>query len=70
MTLLRPRSPAAGVEPAALCLEITETALTARAGRVHPRLEALKALGVRLAIDDFGTGLVVAGRAARCRSTR
>jgi EAL domain-containing protein (putative c-di-GMP-specific phosphodiesterase class I) len=44
-----------GLPPAALCLEITETAL------VHfdddtEVLDALKALGVRLAIDDFGTG--------------
>jgi diguanylate cyclase (GGDEF)-like protein/PAS domain S-box-containing protein len=44
------------IDPARLCLEITETAVI---GDVEAALEALhelRALGVRLALDDFGTG--------------
>jgi diguanylate cyclase (GGDEF)-like protein len=47
---------ASGLDPAALTLELTETALMDDAG---PRLDALTSLrraGVRLVIDDFGTG--------------
>jgi len=43
------------LEPAALTLEITESMLL-DSQAVIGRLEALKALGVRIAIDDFGTG--------------
>jgi len=45
-----------GLEPGALTLEITETALMRNADQTARRLVAIKALGVRLAIDDFGTG--------------
>ena len=45
-----------GLEPSALTLEITETALMRNADQTARRLVAIKALGVRLAIDDFGTG--------------
>ncbi|MBV9603727.1 MAG: EAL domain-containing protein [Solirubrobacterales bacterium] len=45
-----------GLEPSALTLEITETALMRDAQATAQRLEALKRLGVRVAIDDFGTG--------------
>jgi predicted signal transduction protein with EAL and GGDEF domain len=44
----------AGLEPARLCLELTESAVLG-AGAAET-LRALKALGVKLAIDDFGTG--------------
>src|SRR4051812_3913227 len=44
----------AGLEPARLCLELTESAVLG-AGSAET-LRTLKALGVRLAIDDFGTG--------------
>jgi diguanylate cyclase (GGDEF)-like protein len=48
---------AAGIEPALLTLEITETSL---ASAVHAeladRLLTLRQLGVRLSVDDFGTG--------------
>ncbi len=45
-----------GLDPAALTLEITETALMLDIDAATTRLNALKALGVRIAIDDFGTG--------------
>ena len=45
-----------GLAPHALTMEITETLVASDAPEVMGRLEALKALGVRIAIDDFGTG--------------
>jgi diguanylate cyclase (GGDEF)-like protein len=45
-----------GLAPSALMLELTETVLLHRDGRIHTDLMELKAIGVRLAIDDFGTG--------------
>jgi diguanylate cyclase (GGDEF)-like protein len=47
---------AAGVEPSALCLEVTETALIADLGHAASVLGAIRELGVRVSIDDFGTG--------------
>ncbi len=47
---------ATGLEPSALTLEITETALMLNADDTARRLHAIKELGVRIAIDDFGTG--------------
>jgi EAL domain-containing protein (putative c-di-GMP-specific phosphodiesterase class I) len=47
---------ASGNDPAALCFEITESAVTPPIGIAARTLEALKELGVTLAIDDFGTG--------------
>ena len=44
------------VDPAALILEITETALVADADGALTTLTALRELGVGLSIDDFGTG--------------
>jgi diguanylate cyclase (GGDEF)-like protein/PAS domain S-box-containing protein len=44
-----------GIDPASLCLEITESQLVSDADATRTLL-ALKGLGVRLAIDDFGTG--------------
>jgi diguanylate cyclase (GGDEF)-like protein len=46
----------ADLEPSALCLEITETALMADMRSATEMLQRLKSLGVRLAIDDFGIG--------------
>jgi len=47
---------AAGLDPAHLILEITESRLMLDADATTARLRQLKALGVRVAIDDFGTG--------------
>jgi EAL domain-containing protein (putative c-di-GMP-specific phosphodiesterase class I) len=45
-----------GVDPATICLEITETAVMADMEAGVGVLDQLRALGVSLAIDDFGTG--------------
>jgi EAL domain-containing protein (putative c-di-GMP-specific phosphodiesterase class I) len=45
-----------GLAPAALTLEITETAIMRNVEATARRLAAIKELGVRIAIDDFGTG--------------
>lgn len=45
-----------GLPPEQLELEITESILIDDSSAAAKRLDALKALGVRLAIDDFGTG--------------
>jgi diguanylate cyclase (GGDEF)-like protein/PAS domain S-box-containing protein len=46
----------AGIPPAALLLEMTESVLLGRTEEAIAVLRALKRLGVRIAIDDFGTG--------------
>ncbi len=45
-----------GLEPSALCAEVTETAVMADREAARKVLDDLAALGVALAIDDFGTG--------------
>lgn len=45
-----------GLDPTALILEITETAVMRDTAAATARLTELKELGVRVAIDDFGTG--------------
>jgi diguanylate cyclase (GGDEF)-like protein len=45
-----------GLEPSALTVEITETALMKDPEAAARRLNAIKELGVRVAVDDFGTG--------------
>jgi diguanylate cyclase (GGDEF)-like protein len=45
-----------GLPPERLILELTESLLVDHRPATLRRLEAIKALGVRLAIDDFGTG--------------
>jgi diguanylate cyclase (GGDEF)-like protein/PAS domain S-box-containing protein len=46
----------AGLDPADLVLEITETGLLERTQRPVSVLRAIKDTGVRIALDDFGTG--------------
>jgi diguanylate cyclase (GGDEF)-like protein/PAS domain S-box-containing protein len=50
-----------GVDPAQLCLEITESLAMQDVARTSNVLTQLKALGVRVAIDDFGTGYSALG---------
>ena len=45
-----------GIDPASLCLEVTEGAVMHDPERSIRALHELRSLGVRLAIDDFGTG--------------
>ena len=45
-----------GVDPASLCLEITESVGVEDAEHNRAAVSALRAEGVRLALDDFGTG--------------
>jgi diguanylate cyclase (GGDEF)-like protein len=44
------------MDPANLCLEITESVVMEETEAAVQALEALRAEGVRIAIDDFGTG--------------
>jgi diguanylate cyclase len=46
----------AGLDPSAVKLEITESAIMQDLEAIVPKLRALRAHGVRIAIDDFGTG--------------
>ena len=45
-----------GMDPAHLCLEVTESVLVEDPESSVRTLGALKALGVKIAVDDFGTG--------------
>jgi diguanylate cyclase (GGDEF)-like protein/PAS domain S-box-containing protein len=45
-----------GLVPSSLVLEITEGAMMHHSDALIARLNALKALGVKIALDDFGTG--------------
>jgi diguanylate cyclase (GGDEF)-like protein len=47
---------ATDVDPAALCLEIGETAIMRNPDVVVRALQRLKTIGVRIAIDDYGSG--------------
>ena len=46
-----------GLDPARLCLEITETALLRETTVARDNLAGIRDRGIRIAIDDFGTGL-------------
>jgi diguanylate cyclase len=45
-----------GMNPASLCLEVTESVLIEDPDSSADTLSALKRLGVHIAVDDFGTG--------------
>jgi diguanylate cyclase (GGDEF)-like protein len=45
-----------GLEPSALCLEITENVLVQEIDVTRQTLTKLKDIGVEVAVDDFGTG--------------
>ena len=45
-----------GLSAAFLVVEVTETALMRNTDATAKRLQAIKALGVKIAVDDFGTG--------------
>ena len=47
---------AAGIDPATLEIEITESTLMHDTAQTLETLKALAALGIRISIDDFGTG--------------
>jgi diguanylate cyclase (GGDEF)-like protein len=45
-----------GIDPSAVCLELTESAFMQSASQTMDTLVRLRSLGIYLAIDDFGTG--------------
>jgi diguanylate cyclase (GGDEF)-like protein/PAS domain S-box-containing protein len=45
-----------GIDPASLCLEITESVLLEEPDRVSETISAVARHGVRFVLDDFGTG--------------
>jgi EAL domain-containing protein (putative c-di-GMP-specific phosphodiesterase class I)/CheY-like chemotaxis protein len=47
---------ASGCDPAAVCLEVTETAIADDMVAAAANLDVLRRLGVSIALDDFGTG--------------
>jgi diguanylate cyclase (GGDEF)-like protein len=51
----------AGIDPASICLEVSETALVEDPPAAQERLRALKDVGVRLAVDGLGTGFASLG---------
>lgn len=53
---------AAGLPPARLCLEVTETALMADPERSSRVVRSLRSVGVHVAIDDFGSGFASYGQ--------
>ncbi len=55
---------AAGAEPAALAVEVTESSLMIDPDAASVALASLRSLGVRVDIDDFGTGYSSLGRLA------
>jgi diguanylate cyclase len=50
-----------GADPARMVVELTESALVENSAANLDKLQAIKAVGVRLALDDFGTGFSTLG---------
>jgi diguanylate cyclase (GGDEF)-like protein len=53
---LRQRLKSSSIDPAQICLEITETSAVRDLGHARQLISHFKALGLRFALDDFGTG--------------
>jgi diguanylate cyclase (GGDEF)-like protein/PAS domain S-box-containing protein len=45
-----------GVEPARMCVEVTEALAMSGTNQARAAIEGFRSLGLRVAIDDFGTG--------------
>ena len=45
-----------GADPAAICLEVTETVAVEDSERNRSAISSLRETGIKLALDDFGTG--------------
>ncbi|TPW14367.1 MAG: hypothetical protein FD130_1381, partial [Halothiobacillaceae bacterium] len=45
-----------GLNPAQLCLEVTETSVVSAIDRAQKVLKKIQQYGVKIALDDFGTG--------------
>ena len=58
---------AAGLDPARLMLEVTETAAMSDPGTTVPIIEELRGHGVRFALDDFGSGYSSLAQLTRIR---
>ena len=56
LTALDDALASSGLDPALLCVEITETALLRETTTVRDNLAGIRARGIRIAVDDFGTG--------------
>ena len=56
LPLLRRSTDEAGVDPARLCVEVTEATLISDLSETAAVLERVRALGAQVAVDDFGTG--------------
>ena len=50
-----------GIDPASICLEVSETSLVEDPEGANERMRALKDVGVRVAVDGFGTGFASPG---------
>ena len=59
------RSARAGLDPARLILEVTESSVMQNADVTIAKLDRISSTGVRIALDDFGEGLLLARPAAR-----
>ncbi len=54
--LIRSELDVAGIDPALMIFEITETAAISNIGEARAFAEGVRAIGCRIALDDFGTG--------------
>lgn len=57
LPLLRREMSAAGVNPASLVLEVTETAAVTNIDKAQAFAATVREMGCRIALDDFGTGI-------------